>query len=371
MSSSEPPTYSMLSVLSGPVTRTWRVSARNTPVQLYHNTLTGERWLSVDGIDVPGTVGSHFGPFAKPSILNFTLPGGGNGTVSIMTIDSTQVRYECNFEGRAMVEDNMTGNGSDSTGAMRVTVEAAELAADENSGVVNVCWFKVKTIRESDRRETIVHRRFNNFVALAEAVRSAYQGSPLMNSIPELPSRGFKFFEDQLSPAFLEKRRWALQSFLYKLELLPRARINTDFLVFVGLIDGGARESSCLFPPGPLGISIAAKGEYSEIVSIKANEDGSPSPAMSSSCVQVGDKVSKIAGEDVLGKPHELIIALLKASKRPVVVHFLGESTKKKNEGNVDQISDIPLPISPVPEMSFSTFAGGGESSSSSLSGAL
>jgi len=366
MASNDPPTYSILSVLSGPVTRTWRVSARNTPVQLYHNTLTGERWLSVDGIDVPGTVGSHFGPFAKPSLLNFALPGsGGSGTVSIMTIDSTQVRYECVFEGRAMVEDNMTGNGSD-TGAMRVTVDAAELAADENSGVVNVCWFKVKTIRESDRRETIVHRRFNNFVALAEAVRSAYQGSPLVNSIPELPSRGFKFLEDQLSPAFLEKRRWALQSFLYKLELLPRARINTDFLVFVGLIDGGARESSCLFPPGPLGISIAAKGEYSEIVSIKANEDGSPSVAMRTSSVQIGDKVSKIAGEDVLGKPHELIIALLKASKRPVVVHFLGEASKKSEIG-VEQISEIPLPMSPVlPEMSFSSFAGG-ESSSGTL----
>ena len=191
-----------------------------------------------------------------------------------------------------------------------------------------------------------------------------------MNSIPELPSRGFKFLEDQLSPAFLEKRRWALQSFLYKLELLPRARINTDFLVFVGLIDGGARESSCLFPPGPLGISIAAKGEYSEIVSIKANEDGSPSVAMRTSSVQIGDKVSKIAGEDVLGKPHELIIALLKASKRPVVVHFLGEAIKKSERegGGVEQISEIPLPMSPVvPEMSFSSFAGGESSSSGTL----
>ena len=91
------------------------------------------------------------------------------------------------------------------------------------------------------------------------------------------------------------------------------------------------------------------------IVSIKANEDGSPSPAMKTACIQIGDKVSKIAGDDVLGKPHELIIALIKASKRPVIVHFLGEPKKK----TMDEISDIPLPSSPiVPEMSFKSFAG-------------
>ena len=47
-----------LSLLSGPVTRTWRVGPRHTPVQLYHNTVTGDRWLSVDGVEVPGTVGT-------------------------------------------------------------------------------------------------------------------------------------------------------------------------------------------------------------------------------------------------------------------------------------------------------------------------
>ena len=326
-----------ISILAGPVTRTWRVGARHVPVQLYHNTITGDRWLSVDGIEVPGTVGSHFGPLAAQTLLSFEVEGAASGRVSIVTFGApfARLRYAASFEGAALVEDNAAaaaagvaggGGASDSAGALRISVEAVDMAADEQTGHANVAWFRVRSVRESDRRETVVHRRFNNFVALAEAVRSAYQGSALIASVPELPARGFRLFEDQTSPAFLEKRRWQLQNFLYKLELLPRARQNTDFCSFTGLVDGGVREASCVFPPGaPLGVTLSAAGDFTEVSALKPNADGGASPAQAAG-ISVGDKVSKIAGENVIGQAYAVVIAQLKAAKRPLVVHFLGLS---------------------------------------------
>jgi len=332
-----------LSLLAGPVTRTWRVGARHVPVQLYHNTISGDRWLSVDGIEVPGTVGSHFGPIAAPTVLSFEAEGA-SGRVTITTAGApfARVRYAASFAGAELVEDNAAAAAADAAaaaagaggaaaaadgaGALRIAVEAVDMAADEQTGRADVAWFRVRSVRESDRRETVVHRRFNNFVALAEAVRSAYQGSALLASVPELPSRGFRFLEDQTSPAFLEKRRWLLQSFLYKLELLPRARQNTDFCSFTGLVDGGVREASCVFPLGaPLGITLTAAGDFTEVTALKANADGTPSPAQRAG-ICAGDKVSKIAGENVIGHSYEMIVAQVKAAKRPLVVHFLGMS---------------------------------------------
>ena len=350
-----------LSLLSGPVTRTWRVGPRHTPVQLYHNTVSGDRWLSVDGVEVPGTVGSHFGPLNQQTLLSFELEGA-SGRVSISTEGApfARVRYAASFAGAPLVEDNAaaalaaasgaaaSGAGGDAgAGALRITVEAVDMGADEQTGAANVAWFRVRSVRESDGRETVVHRRFNNFVALQEAVRSAYQGSALVASVPELPSRGFALFEDQKSAAFLEKRRWLLQNFLYKLELLPRARQNSDFCSFTGLVDGGVREASCVFPPGaPLGITLTASGDFTEVTALKAGADGAPSPAMRAG-ICVGDKVSKLAGENVIGLSYALVIAQIKAAKRPLVVHFLGVSRSA-----AESAAAMAGPASPAPAAS-------------------
>ena len=350
-----------LSLLSGPVTRTWRVGPRHTPVQLYHNTVSGDRWLSVDGVEVPGTVGSHFGPLNQQTLLSFELEGA-SGRVSISTEGApfARVRYAASFAGAPLVEDNAaaalaaasgaaaSGAGGDAgAGALRITVEAVDMGADEQTGAANVAWFRVRSVRESDGRETVVHRRFNNFVALQEAVRSAYQGSALVASVPELPSRGFALFEDQKSAAFLEKRRWLLQNFLYKLELLPRARQNSDFCSFTGLVDGGVREASCVFPPGaPLGITLTASGDFTEVTALKAGADGAPSPAMRAG-ICVGDKVSKLAGENVIGLSYALVIAQIKAAKRPLVVHFLGVSRSA-----AESAAAMTGPASPAPAAS-------------------
>lgn len=47
---------SSVSVGAGPVTRTYCVlkNGRRFVVSLFHNTITGERALSIDGVEVPG-----------------------------------------------------------------------------------------------------------------------------------------------------------------------------------------------------------------------------------------------------------------------------------------------------------------------------
>jgi hypothetical protein len=290
-----------VSFLAGPVTRTWRCGPRHAPVQLYHNTLTGQRWLSADGVEVPGTVGSFY-PISSKSTLSFTVDGQ-SGTVTMETEGrGSRVTYRCFYgEGNAEVpEENSValasgglgaGSGAaDEAGKLRVTVDSADMAAEADGKPVY--WFKVRSVRESDRAETVVHRRFNNFVALDEACRSAYKGSPLLASLPPLPPRGIKFLENQNDPAFVEKRRWQLQDYLYKLEKVPRIRANIDFATFIGIVDG-AKECSVLFPPGPLGLSLTKNGEFTEVTGIKPLPDGKPSAPMVAGCVSIGDKVRK------------------------------------------------------------------------------
>lgn len=71
---------STVSVLSGPVTRTWTVhhNAREHTVQLYHNTITGERTLSVDGVETAGTSGTT-GLFSSRKFLVYEVAPGAKG----------------------------------------------------------------------------------------------------------------------------------------------------------------------------------------------------------------------------------------------------------------------------------------------------
>lgn len=104
-------------------------------------------------------------------------------------------------------------------------------------------------------------------------------------------------------------------------------RLNADFQSFVGVVDA-MRETSCFFPPGPLGLSLfEGEGGYTEVREIKCAPDGTPSPAMAGGLIAVGDRVSKLNGEDVLGAvSHDVLISMIKSAPRPLLLHFLGSS---------------------------------------------
>ena len=210
------------------------------------------------------------------------------------------------FDGERVEEENAIVNGSApqslldaDSNRLKLTVVAGDLGMDGGKSVV---LFRLHTVRELDLRETTVHRRFRDFYAVNEALRSAYKGSHLLSSFPPLPPRSLKLFEDHLSTAFIEKRRWQLQvgtwgtadlacvanivlsavylmsvllsiapfvclspslsllsqDWMFKVSHVPRVRGTPDFLTFLGVIDN-EREASLIFPAGsPLGLSFRA-----------------------------------------------------------------------------------------------------------------
>lgn len=100
-------------------------------------------------------------------------------------------------------------------------------------------------------------------------------------------------------------------------------RQNPDFCAFVGLVDS-VREVSVVFRSPGLGLQLRDLGPMTEVVGVKPLGDGSPSPA--EGILALGDKISKINGEDVVGTLHDVLVTTLKVIPRPTVIHFLGEA---------------------------------------------
>lgn len=315
---------SEVSAFSGLVTRTWSIShnARLYVVQLYHNTITGDRSLSVDGSEQAGTAGTST-IFSGPATLVFTL-GDKAGSVNVANRGAT-FEYACTFGDVLVPEDNSiisSASGDDAVNRLKLSVDEYAMACDETGK--SVVWFQLRTVRENDERTTVVHRRFNNFVAINETLRSAYKGSQLLSSFPELPARGY-FWEDQTKPEFLEKRRFGLSDWLQKIALIPRMRLNPDFLTFLGIVDR-SREVSVIFPPeSALGLALRDAGNgFTEVSAVKPLPDGSPSPAQASRVVLPGYQVSKVNGDNVLGENHSVVLARIKSAPRPLIIHFIG-----------------------------------------------
>lgn len=321
--------------ISGPVTRTYTISqnAKLHTVSLFHNTITGQRALSIDGVEVGGTAGTT-SLLSPRKALVFQI-GEGCGEVSI-SHEGTHVVYTCFWsvagpEGASVEvsEENDVVNGTTEadldgtkdTNRLRISIEAADTGVDETGKPVS--WYRIKTLRENDQREVTVHRRFRDFFSVEEQLKSSYKGSHLLASFPSLPPRTLagsmlsSLFgsTSHLDAGFVEERRWKLSDWLYKTSQLPRMRTNVDFLTFLGICDD-FRETSVLFPKDvPMGLTLnKAQGDSVEVGGLKALQDGSPSPAQMSNLIFVGDQVS--------GKTRQLAISI----GRPRTAHRMTSS---------------------------------------------
>lgn len=309
---------SKVSLFSGSVTRTWAVTVDGTnhTVTLNHHTLSGSRVVAVDGQEIEGTDGSST-LLSGPTELSFEV-GSHDLKLSISPVGGA-FRYAMTLDGESVSEENELVS-KPSAAKLEVSVPSTTSGVDEKGE--RVIWYLVET-RRPDGRVVQCHRRFRDFFGVNEQVRSSFKGSHLLKSLPRPPARRVTLFADHFSDAFIEERRAGLEKFLRDLQAVPRASTNADLLSFLGTMES-TRETSVLFPAGPLGLTIRPDRGWVVVVDFKTLDDGSPGPAEAAGVVSIGDRVSKINGETVLGWTHDQVVEAIKASRRPMMLHFLG-----------------------------------------------
>ena len=146
------------------------------------------------------------------------------------------------------------------------------------------------------------------------------------------------------------------EGFLRQLLLYPRIATIQEMHDFLGLPGGRLREMSVLFQPGSLGLKLSRQGMGVSNVGVSAFntikgplEDGGgdvPGPAEASGLINIGDSLTRVAGEDVTGISYDDVIKMIVASPRPLVLHFTGyevtispdeEDGEEKESGEVKE----------------------------------
>lgn len=372
-----------VSVMAGLVTRTWPCASPEgvKTIALTHHTISGSREVTIDGKEVPGSAGTNTA-LGGPATITFEI-AGRKGILSISS-NRKQFTYTCTVDGETLVEGNEALGTSSTAPHIVADVEGTELAVDADGKVV--VWYRLRSTVSSDdepARILVVHRRFKEFCALDDQLKSCYKGSTLLTSFPALPARGVKLFQDHTKPEFVDGRRRGLASYMSALCSIPRMTALKDFTQFVGLADDGLYERSCLFQEGPLGITLRGQrlgpNNFTDVIDFKANPDGSRGQAEIAGTIRIGDKLTKINGANCLGDVYEIVVAKLKAARRPMVIHFLGEyqAPPSRSAGTTaaapssspkfaSSSSSSALPASPSAATSAPLFYGSSSSSSSS-----
>jgi hypothetical protein len=278
----------------------------------------------VDGAEQPG--------------LEFALREAGTGVVTITSASPWLARagladwqYVLRFEGR-VVPDVIHEDAS----TLPVAAGSPDIAEHVLAGD-RVVWYRVSwQARSADDAQGAspidVHRRYRDFFMLYSQVCSAYRGTHLYSSVPEVPGREL-FSPDQTNPEFIAARQQGLQVWLRRLVKLPGVAggRNPDVEEFLGV--GGAPgicETSLVFGPGKLGMRLArplqggGKGSFSAQLAAFIPSAQDPGQAESSGRVRAGDMVVRVAGESAILLDYDAVVEALKVAPRPLVVHFLG-----------------------------------------------
>ena len=86
--------------------------------------------------------------------------------------------------------------------------------------------------------EAAVHRRFRDFNAILHELKLSFKGSHLATSLPSLPPKEWKLFQDHSDATFIENRRAALETFLRSMMRVPRTINVSTFRQFLGISEG-------------------------------------------------------------------------------------------------------------------------------------
>ncbi len=334
-------------VLQGEVQRSWvwvGHDGAKRVIDLYHDTVTGVRSVSVDLDEVPGSMGSS--PFFATDAHHIQFLVGAERAQGMVIIEKAGLfsfRYTCVVNGRplkATLQELADENEE------RFTVDILGTANAFSTKEHSVTWYELTVTRRSDRARTVVHRRYREFQCLFEQVHAAFKGHHLRSSLPDLPGRQLKLLVDHSDTAFVEERRLLLETAVGKLLSVPHVCSMVPVQVFLGFFDK-LKEHSVVFIQRDLGLSITRTVVPEEsIVVSRVKEVGAGGQKAR---VMVGDTVSKVNGEPV-SKYGGFDGVTFQISKglRPIVIHFL-QAVEKNPEHEFLPPGD-PIEIPPVHE---------------------
>ena len=212
---------------------------------------------------------------------------------------------------------------------------------------IKVAWYVVSTTRALDKVETSVHRRFRDFAELNSQVKQNLKGHHLRASLPPLPDKTLKLYTDHNDLAFIQDRKFALESFLSNLVNMPHVPDMTCVKAFLGIMEQ-VREFSFIIHVPSLCLTLlpSEKAAARAAAAAAAAADMSPSsiPSLvpiSSALLQMpaivggvqkpdffvglkpGDAISKINGDAVAGTTFSDVVSKLKTLPRPIILHFI------------------------------------------------
>lgn len=227
---------------------------KNHKVNLKHNAITGNRFVLLDGVEIPGTrsktTPAHL--TKDPHIIEFPIDNM-TCTIIIGFSGSTGFNYTCQLGDETLTESrNQLENLEESDIIPRV-IMVPEFQTSSSTGKLVINYkvttvigtisddLETKIVSELDLEEventqhTFVYRRYNEFEKLAQRLKGAYKGSHLLSSLPSLPGKVINPFVDQTTPDFINSRKNDLEQYLRKIIHFPKANKNIDLLKFLGL----------------------------------------------------------------------------------------------------------------------------------------
>eukprot|EP00903_Cladosiphon_okamuranus_P011129 g10505.t1 len=265
---------SLVEAVRGPVIRSWHLRLPDPArgrreevhkVQLRHFPLTGQRTITVDGIEVHGAEAEGQFDGGKGGGVTIKVRAGSHDCWVGFRAARRLGRYyySCIVDGVVMPELNETvGDGGDDDGETiplpgEVSIDSVGTAKD--SVGAEFLEFRVVTRRGGRRRRSgsgaggnesvarrevgddggahyaVVWRRFSAFRSLHNDVTSLLWGSHLLDCLPPLPAKCINPLVNQTGPAFVEKRRGVLQAYLRRMLEVPKARASVNLMGFLGL----------------------------------------------------------------------------------------------------------------------------------------
>ena len=303
----------------------------NHKIVVRHNTVTGELDILLDGVELLSvvtdvSVGNWSDEYFK-GFPTFDLLGQ-KGTVEWCVRKDgwgpvpSRFGYGVVFNNDSIVYDSSKRATSDKGADLKVWITTSEITG---AGVV---WYRVDTKVESTGLEVAVHRRFSDFHFLNSSLSMYFKGSHLYNALPSPPPKGFKLWEDQKSPDFIENRRMLLEKYLRNLIMIPRVAELQELYDLLGIVNSDIRETSMIFSAGPLGLTLRAQASGGPspavVADFKPGSDGVYGPAKQSGLIGIGDCISKVDGESVFEDTYDVIVQKIQLAPRPVLIHFLG-----------------------------------------------